>query len=460
MQRTADYRIVIWLVGLTQLVMTTDFSIVTVALPSIARDLHLTPTALVWVLSAGALPAAGLLILAGRAADIFGQRRCMLVGLCLFAAGSVGAAAAPSFPVMVAARALQGLGGAILAPANFSLINTLVPAGPPRHKALGVFGVMQGLSLVIGLMLGGFLTTQFGWRAVFLINPPIVALAIFLTLRAVPVAQTQMDREVDVLGAVLITLGAAATLTAVSLFGRSGVSALSATLLAGGLAAFVGFFFVEARAKSPLAPLSIFGRRNFIAANLVGGCLLAGVAGLFVLTSLFMQNGLKFSARDSGLGMMPYAAAVMLAGQVAPWLMAHVPHRRIVTLGMAIYGLGLAMLAVFSTQPTYLLALAPWSVMCAFGSTVAFMAMMSEATADVPADQQGVASAVTFTGQGLSGPLGLTLALALLSGTGGFSAAYAAMAGLVAVGCLLSLFALRAGPPLTAPFGIQTAPSA
>ena len=155
MQRTTDYRGVIWLVGLTQLVMTTDFSIVSVALPSIARGFHLTPAALAWVISAGALPAAGLLILAGRAADIFGQRRCMLVGLAVFAAGSLGAAFAPSFPVMLAARAMQGLGGAILTPANFSLINTLVPEGSPRHKALGVFGVMQGFSLVIGLMLGG-----------------------------------------------------------------------------------------------------------------------------------------------------------------------------------------------------------------------------------------------------------------------------------------------------------------
>ena len=322
MQRPTDYRVVIWLVGLTQLVMTTDFSIVSVALPSIARDLHLTPTALAWIISAGAVPGAGLLILAGRAADIFGQRRCMLVGLTVFTVGSLGAAFAPSFAVIVVARGLQGLGGAILAPANFSLINTLVPEGPPRHRALGVFGVMQGLSLVIGLMLGGFLTTQFGWRSVFLINPVIVVLAIFLTLRAVPPAQTRVDRNVDILGAILITVGAAATLTAVSLMGRSGVTGLSAALLVIGLTAFVGFFFVEARAKSPLAPLSIFGRRNFVAANLVGACLLAGVGGLFVLTSLFMQTGLKFSARDSGLGMMPYAAAVMLAGQVAPWLLA------------------------------------------------------------------------------------------------------------------------------------------
>jgi MFS family permease len=181
-----DYRLVVFLVGLTQLIITTDFSIVAVALPSIGARLHVPPTSLSWVISAAALSGGGFLIVAGRAADIFGQRACMLVGLSLFATGSLGSALAPDFGVLIAARIVQGLGGAILTPANFSLINTLVPEGAPRHRAMGVFGVMQGLSLVIGLLIGGALTTRFGWRAVFLLNPPIALLAIAITLKAVP----------------------------------------------------------------------------------------------------------------------------------------------------------------------------------------------------------------------------------------------------------------------------------
>lgn len=459
MTRTTDYRVVIWLVGLTQLVMTTDFSILTVALPSIGRGFHLSPASLAWVITAAALPTAGLLTLAGRAADLFGQRRCMLIGLTLFGGGSLVAAFAPSLPVLIGGRALQGLGGVILSPANFSLINTLVPEGAPRRQALGVFGVMQGLSLVIGLLLGGFLTTQFGWRSVFLINPPIAALAIFLTWWAVPMAKQKLDRSVDFLGGALITVAAGATIAALSFVGRLGVSVISVGLATLGIAAFVAFFVVESRVKSPLVPLSIFGRRNFIPANLVGGCLLAGVGGTFVLTSLFMQNGLRFSARDSGLGMMPYAAAVMLAGQVAPWLMGRFPNRRIITSGMALYGAGVALLAVFQGQGSYLLALAPWSVMCAFGSTVAFMALMAEATADVPAEQQGVASAVIFTGQGICLPLGLTLAMSQLGGAGGFSSAYGALAIVLAFGCLLSLLTLRAAAKPGDPLAVQPIPA-
>src|SRR5438874_5894843 len=141
-----DYRLVIFLVGLTQLIVTTDFSIVAVALPSIGRQLQIPPALLSWVISAAALTGGGFLILAGRAADIFGQRLCLLIGLSLFAIGSLGSAVAPAFPMLIAARALQGLGAAILGPANFSLINTLVPEGAPRRQAMSVFLIMQGLS--------------------------------------------------------------------------------------------------------------------------------------------------------------------------------------------------------------------------------------------------------------------------------------------------------------------------
>lgn len=443
-----DHRLIILLVGLTQLVITTDFSTISVSLPSIGRGFALLPASLAWVISAAALPFAGFLILAGRAADMFGQRRCMLTGLGLFGAGSLAAALAPSFPALLAARALQGLGGAILTPANFSLINTLVPEGPARHRALGVFGVMQGLSLVIGLLAGGWLTTRFDWRAVFLINPPIIAAAIALTVKAVPRGLPRGNRGLDIAGAALITAGTAAVLSGVSWLGRGGVSAPALGLLAGGVAAFAAFFVVEARVAAPLVPLSIFGRRNFAVGAMVGGCHLAGVGGLFVLTSLYMQLGLKFSPLASGLGMMPYAAAVMLAGQVAPPIMARFPHRAIVFAGFGFYVAGLTLLALFSGSGSYGVALAPWSVIAAFGSTLSFMALMAEATADVPAEQQGVASAVLFTVQQIGVPLGAALALSVLgvAGRSGFGAGYIAIGAVVAAGMAIGLLGLRATP--------------
>ena len=246
----SDYGWVIVLVGLVQLVLTADFSILSVALPSIAAHFLLKPADLSLLISAGAVPLVGLMILSGRAADLIGQRKCMLLGLALFGVGSLCSAAAPTYAVLIAARVVQSIGAAVLMPANFSLINTLVPAGTPRHKALGVFGVMQGLSLVVGLLIGGTLTTVLGWRSVFLINPPIIVVAIILTLRVVPkgLVGDGSDRSIDYAGAALITLGTATLLTGVSFLGRSGVTAMSMGLLGGALALFCLFVAVESRA--------------------------------------------------------------------------------------------------------------------------------------------------------------------------------------------------------------------
>lgn len=449
------YRSVVFLIGLTQLIITTDFSIVAVALPSIGAQLRLAPSALAWVISAAALSGGGFLILAGRAADLLGQRACMLVGLTLFASGSLGAALAPNLPPLIAARVLQGLGGAILAPANFSLINTLVPEGPPRRQAMGVFGLMQGVSLVIGLLIGGALTTHFGWRAVFLLNLPIALLAIAITLRAVPPRQGRSSTpDMDWLGALLIVAGMTLVLLGVSGLGREGMTAgRPLALLVAGIVGFILFFVVERQVAAPLAPPSMFGRRNFTGAAIILLIHLAGIGGVFVLLSLYMQTGLKMSAMRSGLGMMPYAAAVMAAGQAAPWLMARLSHRSIAFATLALYSLGLGLLALLSQQPNYWIAVALGGVITAFGATTAFMALMADATSDIPHAQQGAASAVLFTAQQIGIPLGATIALSVLgvASRGGllaFKDAYLVLAALVIGALIIALASLR---PLRAP---------
>ncbi len=449
----ANYRLVILLIGLTQLIGTIDFSIVSMALPSIGRQLNIPPASLSWVISAGALAGGGILILAGRAADIFGQRLCLLVGLTLFGAGSLGAALSPDLPILIAARALQGLGGAILGPANFSLINTLVPDGAPRRQALSVFGIMQGLSLVIGLMIGGILTTQFGWRAVFLLNPPLAVVAILLTLSVVP-KLSEVRRQsgpVDWLGAALITTSMALVLMAVSTMGRVGwTSPGPLAMLAAGVVGFGLFFVVEGRAKAPLAPLSLFGRRNFAAANIIFLLILAAVGGVFVLLNLYMQTGLGMTATQSGLGMMPYAAAVMASGQALAPVMARLPHRVIVFGGFGLFVLGLVMLALFSVQPNYWLAIALGSVVIGFGTTGAFMVLMADATSDIPPLQQGAATAVLMTSQAIGVPFGSAVALSVIglagpaAGLAAFRSAYLVLAAMVLVAVVISLLTLRA----------------
>lgn len=454
-----DYRLVIFLVGLTQLVVTTDFSIVSVALPSIGEKLHIPPASLSWVISAGALTGGGLLILGGRAADIIGQRLCLLIGLALFGLGSMAAGLSTGLPVLIAARVIQGLGGAILGPANFSLINTLVPEGAPRRQAMGVFGVMQGLSLVIGLLIGGTLTTHLGWRAVFFLNPPIAALAMAVTLRAVPrpEAGRREDRSIDWLGALLIVTGMACVLTAVSMMGHEGwTAARPLELLGGGVIAFVLFFLVEGRVRSPLAPLSMFARRNFAPANLIFLMHLAGVGGVFVLLNIYMQTGLHMSAMQSGLGMMPYAAAVMASGQMVAPIMARVPHRRIVLASFGLYAIGLATLALLSGQASYWLAIAAGSIIVGLGATTAFMALMADATSDIPAAQQGAASAVLITAQQIGVPLGASIALSMLGlagaeGAGAFRGAYLILSAVVAAGLVLAIATLRSPPASPAP---------
>jgi MFS family permease len=450
-RKEGDYRLVIFLMGLTALIVTTDLSIVAVALPSLGRDLHAPAASLSWVVSAAALTGGGFLILGGRAADILGQRLCLLIGLALFGLGSTGAALSPSFGVLIGCRAMQGLGAAILAPANFSLINTLVPDGGPRRTAMGVFGIMQGLSLIIGLLVGGVLTTRLGWRSVFLVNPPIALLAIAITLRCVPRRAAAGERGLDWAGGLLIVTSMALVLSAVSMMGREGWTApRPLSLLAVGLLAFALFFLAESRARAPLAPLSMFTRRNFAPANIILMLHLAGVGGILVLLNLYMQSGLKMSAAQSGLGMMPYALAVMVAGQAFIPIMARISHRALILGAFALYALGLSLLALLSLQPSYWLAVALGSVMIGLGGTSAFMGLMADATADIPAPQQGAASAVLITSQQIGVPLGASVALSMLAlaggGMGAFKGAYLVLAALVAVALATALLTLRPAP--------------
>jgi predicted MFS family arabinose efflux permease len=218
---------------------------------------------------------------------------------------------------------------------------------------------------------------------------------------------------------------------------------------------------VEARVRGPLVPLSIFRRRNFGAVNIIGFCHIGAVGGLFILINLFMQNGLKMTPFTAGLGLMPYAAAVMLAGQVSPIFMARLPHRRTMLIGFVLYAAGLTLLGLFSHAGSYLVAMAPWVVIGGFGSTLAYMPMMAEATADVPEDQQGVASAILFTIQQIGMPLGATLALSVLTagGANGFGQGFLAMAAVVVLGLVLVLALLRRAPGDSGVIEHQAAPA-
>lgn len=449
---TPNYRAVIFLMGLCQLVLTTDFSIVSVALPTIGRSFGAQPATLSWIVSATALTFAGFLVLGGRLTDVAGQRRALLGGLALFGAGSLCSAAAPSIGFLIGARALQGLGAAFLSPSSFSLINTLVPEGAPRHRALGVFGMMQGLSVIIGLVVGGFLTTSIGWRSVFLLNVPAIAVSVVLVVRLVPGTQSSAGNAFSNLPrAGAITIATALLLWSLSLMAELGLaSRVALGILLVAVLGYAGFFLFEMRARNPLVPRAIY-TPDLIAGCIGGMGLLAGVGGLFIMANLYMQTVLRFSAALSGIGMLPYALSVVAAGQIVPAILARTPVRLATIAGFVVNIGGLLVLAMSAASAHYATAILAGSVLAPLGSLVAFMSLMGEATASVSSAQQGLASAVLFTCQQIGLALGGTICLSVIAaGKAGaglsampFTLGYFAAAAIVFLG-LLAIIAPRA----------------
>lgn len=445
------------LMGLAKLVITADFSLVGIALPTIGRDLAIPPALLSWVVSANATVYAGFLIVGGRLTDAIGHRRALALGLSVFAAGSLLSALSGGIWMLIAARALQGLGAALVSPASFSLINTFLPEGSARRRALGVFAVMQGLSVIIGLVLGGLLTTAVGWRSVFFLNLPIVAVCLALTVAALPRCAPAATRaaRMNLGGAVLIAASVGMLLAALSNLGEHGLgSTLGLALLAAAAAGVFSFFRSEARHPSPLIPPRLLRDPALCGGGFAVLALIAGFGGLFVLLSLYLQDGLQMSAAVTGIRMTPIAFATMAAGICAPAAMRRWPLRVVTMAALVLEVAALALLAATAPAGDYLTAVAPLVFLAVFGSVTAFVALMALALAAVPADQQGAASGLLFTGQQIGLPAGVVMTLLVFQAFPGaaveaplaaYGRAFLVPALLVAMG-LLAVAALTRSP--------------
>ena len=438
-------RAIIFLMGLAQLVITSDFSIISVVLPTIGRQLGIAPTLLSWVVSANAVTFAGFLIVGGRLTDAIGHRRCLWWGLVVFGAGSLLSGFSLNIWTLIGTRALQGLGAAMISPASFSLINTFVPEGPPRHRALGLWGTMQGLSVILGLVLGGALTTTLGWRSVFFLNLPVVGVCLALTAAVLPrmprgLAVSGLD---DLGGAALITCSTGLLLLGLSMSAAHGlVSAPGGGALLLALAGFAAFLAIESRHASPLVPLDLLRSRALVGGCLAGMGLLGAVGAIFILTSRYLQLGLKFSAAMSGVGMVPIALATIIAGQCAPAAMRRWSLRSIAIAGLLLQITGLLLFALMAPAGDYLQSVAPFVFAATFGSTFAFMAIMGLAVSEVRADRQGTASAILFATQQIGLPLGVALAMAALAAGEVARGEFAAIGGGLAVAALLAALGL------------------
>ncbi|HEY2750263.1 MFS transporter [Phenylobacterium sp.] len=448
---------VIALMTLSKFSMSCDFYIMSLILPSIGRDLHLSQVMVSWVVAAQGLFFAGFMVLAGRLADILGQRRALASGLCVFAVGAVAAALAQNVWWLIAARCLQGLGAAILAPAAFSLITTLLPEGPSRHRALGVFSLTQGLSVIAGLLVAGALVGVFGWRAGFLINVPLLLVALYMTLRIVPKGPIgAAGQKLDVAGAVLITLSTALLLGSITIIGRYGVaSPLGLGLLAAAVVGGVAFVAVERRVAAPLAPLDLVRRPSVIGSCLTGMGLIAAGGGVMVVTNFYMQSELKYSILVAGIAILPYAAGILLSGPAVPWLMARLSSTTILIGCVIIAIAGMVTLSFVSSEHSYLLTIAPGLVLSSFGAITAWAGLMNWATRDVPAQQQGVTSGMLLMFQQLGVPLGAAVMLSILGGHAGegssvYQTAYLTAAGFATAGLVAALVSVRAAGRLAA----------
>ena len=400
------------LILLAQLLVVIDVSIVTLALPAIQRGLGFSPAGLQWVISAYALAFGGFLLLGGRLADLLGRRRILIAGAGLFTAASLACGLAGSPAMLVAARAAEGLGAGMMAPAAMSLILAIFPEGAERNRALGALGAVSGAGGAIGVLAGGMLTTWLSWPSIFFVNLPVGALIVAAARPLLPESRASLARRrFDVAGAVTVTGGLSVLVYAVVTAASHGwASAVTIGLLAGAAALIAAFVVIEARSAAPLLPLAFFGNRTVTAANLAGLLLGGLMFPMFVFLSLYMQQVLGYSAIKAGLAFLVIAGGLIASSGLAQSLVTRVGARLVLTAGL----LGLAVAQVlFARLPAaghFTAGLLPGFAVVAAAMGLAFVGDVIASTAGVRPADAGLASGLINASQQIGGAIGLAVA--------------------------------------------------
>jgi EmrB/QacA subfamily drug resistance transporter len=446
-------------VCLAQFMVILDATITNVALPSIQSDLHFGAADLQWVVNVYMLIFGGFLLLGGRAGDLFGRRKLFLAGVSLFTFASLldGLATSPGF--LVGARALQGLGAALVAPAALSIITTTVPEGPDRAKALGAFAAISGGGGAVGLLLGGLLTDALSWEWVFFVNVPVGLITLALALRFVPESRAEDRRGgFDLIGATLVTSGLVLLTYAIVKaqdFGWGSPRTLG--LGAGALALLVAFGFVQNHREAPLVKLSIFRTRTLTTANAVTLLLLSGMNAFFFFGSLYFQQIKGYNALESGAAFVPMTVGIIAGSVISQRLIARFGVKAVLLGGMILGAGGLAWMTGLTPDSGYATGFLPGILLLALGIGNAFVPLTLVATGGVAPDDQGLASGLFNTSQQIGGALGLavlsTFAISATNSFGGaradalvhgYTVAFAIGAGLLAVGAVVVGVTLRA----------------
>src|SRR5215210_7090570 len=389
-----------------------DVSIVNVALPSIAEDLHFSQENLQWVITAYAIAFGGFLLLGGRAADLIGRRGVFVAGVALFTLASLVCGLAQSDEMLIASRAVQGLGGAIISPAALSIVMTSFEEGPERNKALGVWGALGGSGAAVGVLAGGILTEYLSWRWIFFVNVPVGALVLLLTPRIVP--QSRRDeggRRYDALGAVLVSAGLALLVYGISEAPKVGwaTGRTVGVLIAAGVL-LIGFLVNERRHHDPLMPFHIFRVRTVAGANVVGALLGAVIFANFFLLTLYVQDILGYSALKAGLTFLATAGTAVLSAGVAQALTTKFGAKPIITIGLVLLTAAMVWYSQIPVHGTYATDLLPGYVMVGVGIAFAFVPVSIAALAGVVEREAGLASGLINTSQQIGGAIGVAVA--------------------------------------------------
>ena len=400
------------LVCLAQYMVILDVSIVNVALPAIHDDLKFSTAGLQWVVNAYTLTFAGFLMLGGRASDLLGRRRVFLGGTALFVLASLICAISGSQAVLLGARALQGVGAAIISPASLAIIATSFEEGRDRNRALGVWGAIAGLGGSSGVLLGGALTQGVGWPAIFLINVPIGLTVLLLGPRIVPEGRAEVvGKHFDASGAILVTAGLTALVygivrTDTLSWGSPGVLAP----LALGVVLLALFAIVEGKlSPDPLMPLRIFRMPRLRSANLVIILLYSGFFAMWFFLSLYLQQVHHDGALETGLAFLPMTLAIVVASSLAPRLVARFGVRNVLTSGMLSTTAGLALFSGLDPGSSYVTLFLPAGLLAALGLGFSLVPATIAAVQGVPAAESGLASGMLNTSRLVGGAFGLAV---------------------------------------------------
>lgn len=460
-RRTRWLALLVLCLGVLMIVL--DTTIVNVALPSIRDDLAFSETSLVWVVNAYMLTFGGFLLLGGRLGDLYGHRRLFVAGIALFTLASLACGLAPSQAMLVAARAVQGLGGAVVSAVSLSLIMTLFSEPEDRAKAMGVYGFVCAGGGSLGVLLGGVLTSTLSWHWIFLVNLPIGAAVYGLSMALLPAGGGQSGERLDVAGAVAITAALMLAVYAVVNGNERGWTSLPTLGLLGAAAVLLAAFLViESKVRAPLMPLGLFRLRNLATANAAGVLWAAAMFAAFFISALYLQVVLGYSPMQVGLAFLPANVIMALFSLgLSARLVMRFGIRAPLAAGLALAAFGLALFARAPIEGAFVADVLPGMLLLGLGAGIALNPMLLAAMNDVDQADAGLASGVVNTSFMMGGALGLAVLASLAAartnflleaGTaqaaalnGGYQLAFALGAACGAVAAILCALLLR--PP-------------